>query len=68
MYATEFWTEICTKLYIFVFFFVTLVAISSCMSEVNKEMQYSHKILSVVFKFLSLDVMSWQYGSNLIGF
>jgi hypothetical protein len=32
-------------------FFATLVAVSSCMSVVNKEMQYSHKIFSVVFKF-----------------
>jgi len=32
-------------------FFVTAVAISSCMPEANKEVQYSHKILSVFFKF-----------------
>ena len=33
------------------FLFAILVTISGCMSEVNKGMQHSHKILSVVFKF-----------------
>jgi hypothetical protein len=31
--------------------FATLAAISSCMSEINKDVQYPHKILSVDFKF-----------------
>jgi hypothetical protein len=33
------------------YFFATLVAISNCMSEVNKDVQYPHKIFSIVFNF-----------------
>jgi hypothetical protein len=32
-------------------FYVTLVAISSVCQKLTKEVQFSHKILSVVFKF-----------------
>jgi hypothetical protein len=44
-------------------FVATLAAISNYMSEVSKEDQYIHKILSVVFKFR--EVMHYVLASGL---